>query len=80
MKAWKHIRAILVLPVMATIVIPGTLMFFTGLDTLGLWERWPIIRFIVPVVGLLFVEPTHFITERKMLLGIKRRVEQGIDS
>lgn len=30
--------------------------------------------------SLLFVEPAHFIMERKMLLGIKRRVEQGIDS
>lgn len=55
MKAWKHIRAVLALPVMATIVIPGTLLFFTGLDTLGLWERWPISRFIVPVVGVLLV-------------------------
>ena len=32
------------------------------------------------VRSLLFVEPAHFIMDRKMLLGIKKRVEQGIDS
>lgn len=30
--------------------------------------------------SLLFVEPAHFIMDRRMLLGIKRRVEQAIDS
>lgn len=29
--------------------------------------------------SLLFVEPAHFIMERKTLLGIKKRVERGLD-
>ena len=34
----KHLRAILLLPVMITVVIPGTVLFITGFDTLDLWQ------------------------------------------
>ena len=55
MYMWKHIRAILVLPIMATVVIPGTLLYFTGLDTFGLWDQWPSSQFAFPVIGVLLV-------------------------
>ena len=38
METWKHIRAILLLPVIATVVIPGVLLYFFGVDSLGLWQ------------------------------------------
>lgn len=38
MQAWKHLRAILLLPFMVTVVIPGTILWLTGPDTLGLWH------------------------------------------
>lgn len=34
---------------------------------------------IASLMNYLFGEPAHFIMERKMLLGIKRRVESGRD-
>ncbi len=40
----------------------------------------PKVSFASSLRNLLFIEPAHFIMERKMLLGIKRRVEQGNDS
>lgn len=55
METWKHVRAVLVLPVMATVVIPSTVLVFTGMDTLDLWVRFPISRFILPAVCLLLV-------------------------
>lgn len=51
----KHIRAILLLPVMAAVVVPGTLVFLTGFDTLALWERWPSSRLALWVGGALLV-------------------------
>ena len=38
METWKHLRAILLLPVMGTLVIPGVILWLTGPDTLGLWQ------------------------------------------
>lgn len=55
METWKHLRAILLLPFMVTVVVPGILVWLTGPDTLGLWESAPATRFALPVVGLLFV-------------------------
>jgi hypothetical protein len=51
MKAWKHIRAILLLPVMVAVVIPGVILCLTGPDTLGLWQSYPATRVGLPAVG-----------------------------
>jgi protein-S-isoprenylcysteine O-methyltransferase Ste14 len=48
----KHL---LVLPGMAAIVIPATIIFLTGLDTFGLWQSLPATRFVLPVLGLLAI-------------------------
>ena len=37
MEKWKHLRAILLLPFMVTVVIPGTILFLSGVDTFDLW-------------------------------------------
>lgn len=47
----QHLRAILMLPVMAAVVIPAVILSLTGLDTFGLWQRLPASRFILPVLG-----------------------------
>ena len=54
MEAWKHVRAVLLLPVLMTVVIPGTMLSRAGPDTLGLWEAVPATRVALPLVGLLF--------------------------
>lgn len=51
METWKHIRAVLLLPFMATVVIPVVILYFGGTDTLGFWESIPATRIILPVVG-----------------------------
>ena len=51
MEAWKHLRAILLLPFMAAVVIPGVLLGLTGPDTLGLWPSAPATRVGLPVLG-----------------------------
>ena len=38
MGTWKHIRAVLLLPFVVTVVIPGVILWLTGPDTLGLWQ------------------------------------------
>ena len=51
METSKHIRAVLLLPFMATIVIPALLLYFGGTDTLGFGEIAPATRIILPVIG-----------------------------
>ena len=51
MEAWKHLRAILLLPFMAAVVIPGVLLWLTGPDTLGLWQSAPATLVALPVLG-----------------------------
>ncbi len=51
MEAWKHLRAILLLPGVVTVVIPGTILFLTGVDTLDLWQSYPATRVGLPFVG-----------------------------
>ena len=41
METWKHLRAILLLPGMLAVVIPGTILLLTGLDT-GSPPRQPV--------------------------------------
>jgi hypothetical protein len=38
METWKHLRAILLLPFMVTVVVPGVILWLTGLDTVGLYQ------------------------------------------
>jgi protein-S-isoprenylcysteine O-methyltransferase Ste14 len=52
---WKHLRAILVLPFMVTVVIPGTILFLTGVDTLDLWRSHPATRVALPILGCAFI-------------------------
>ena len=51
METWKHLRAILLLPVMGTVVIPAFILWLTGPDTLGLWQSVPATRVGLPVLG-----------------------------
>jgi protein-S-isoprenylcysteine O-methyltransferase Ste14 len=50
MSIWKHIRAILLLPGMVTIVIPATILHFSGMH--GLSPPW---NFVLPVTGSILV-------------------------
>ena len=50
MSALRHFRAILMLPFMVTVVIPGMVLFFTGPDTFGLWQSFPATRVALPVL------------------------------
>ena len=51
METWKHLRAILLLPFMVTVVIPGTILWLAGPDTLGLWQSVLATRVVLPVFG-----------------------------
>jgi protein-S-isoprenylcysteine O-methyltransferase Ste14 len=55
MEMWQHLRAILLLPFMATVVIPAVILYLTGLDSLDLWQTLPATRFVLPVFSLLFI-------------------------
>jgi len=55
MEAWKHFRAILLLPGMVTVVIPTTILLVTGLDTFDLWQSAPATRMVLPVLGCAFI-------------------------
>jgi protein-S-isoprenylcysteine O-methyltransferase Ste14 len=40
---------------MVTVVVPGTLLWLTGPDTLGLWESAPATRLFLPLLGFLLI-------------------------
>ena len=50
----KHLRAILLLPFMVTVVIPTIIVWRSGLDTFGLWHSLPV-RLTLSVVGVVLV-------------------------
>lgn len=52
MEAWKHIRAVLLLPFMATVVTPGVIVVVWGTDTFGVWQSVHAARFLLPTVGV----------------------------
>ena len=52
---WKHLRAIILLPGVVTIVIPTTILWRGGIDTLGLWRSVPASRFVLPMIGATFL-------------------------
>ena len=51
MRSWKHLRTILLLPGMVTLAIPGTILWLTGTDTLGLWRSVPASRVVLTILG-----------------------------
>jgi protein-S-isoprenylcysteine O-methyltransferase Ste14 len=51
MEAWKHVLAILLLPGMVLLVIPGVTLWLGGTDTLGLWRSVPASKVILPFIG-----------------------------
>ena len=52
---WMHLRAILLLPGMVLLVIPGLILWRGGIDTLGLWRSVPASRVILPIIGIICV-------------------------
>jgi protein-S-isoprenylcysteine O-methyltransferase Ste14 len=54
MEAWKHFRAVLLLPFVVAIVVPTTILLLTGPDTLGLWQSVPATRLALPLIGCAF--------------------------
>lgn len=55
MEGWKHLRAILLLPGVVTVVIPGTAIYLAGVDTFGLWQSIPALRVALPILGTGFI-------------------------
>jgi protein-S-isoprenylcysteine O-methyltransferase Ste14 len=55
MSAWKHLRAILILPGMVLLMIPGLILYPGEFDTLGLWRSVPSSKIILPIIGILCV-------------------------
>ena len=51
MTIWPHVRAILLLPVMATIVVSAVVLRLGGVDTFDIWSRAPWTRVALPVAG-----------------------------
>jgi len=51
METWKHLRAILLLPIVVTVVIPATLLYPNEVDTFGLWQSAPATRVALPLLG-----------------------------
>ena len=54
MSALRHCRAILLLPFLVTVVVPATILLFTGTDTFDLWQSFPAARVGLPALGGLF--------------------------
>jgi protein-S-isoprenylcysteine O-methyltransferase Ste14 len=52
---WKHLRAIILLPGIVTLVIPGTILWRGGIDTLGLWQSFPASRIVLPMIGVICI-------------------------
>jgi protein-S-isoprenylcysteine O-methyltransferase Ste14 len=55
MSALRHFRAILLLPFMVTVVVPATILLFTGPDTFDLWQSYPATRVALPILGGAFI-------------------------
>jgi protein-S-isoprenylcysteine O-methyltransferase Ste14 len=52
---WKHLRAIILLPGVVLLVIPGMILWRSGFDTHGLWRSVPASRVILSVIGIICV-------------------------
>jgi protein-S-isoprenylcysteine O-methyltransferase Ste14 len=55
MPTWKHLRAILLLPVMVLVVVPATILYRSGLDTFDLWLSLPANGFVLPLLGTILI-------------------------
>ena len=55
MGAWRHFRAIILLPGMVLVAIPALILRLTGPDTLGIWRSVHPSKVIVPASGGVFV-------------------------
>ncbi len=53
MQLWHHIRAILLLPVMAAVVVPSTALVLFGWDTFGVWPAHPALQPAITIFGVL---------------------------
>jgi protein-S-isoprenylcysteine O-methyltransferase Ste14 len=52
MEAWKHLRAIILLPGMVTLVIPGTILWLGGMDSFHLWRSVPALKVMLSIIGV----------------------------
>ena len=48
---WKHLRAIVLLPGIVTLVLPGSILWRAGTDSFGLWQSSRATRVVLPVIG-----------------------------
>jgi protein-S-isoprenylcysteine O-methyltransferase Ste14 len=55
MEAWKHIRAVILLPGTVLVVIPATIIYLNGTDTFSLWQSNPAVRVVLALLGFAFV-------------------------
>ncbi len=55
METWRHLRAILLLPFMVTVVVPTTILLIAGPDTFDLWQSYPATRVGLPILGSVFI-------------------------
>ncbi len=51
----KHLRAIILLPGMVTIVIPGLILWPGETDSFGLWQAFPASRIVLPLIGVICI-------------------------
>jgi protein-S-isoprenylcysteine O-methyltransferase Ste14 len=55
METWRHLRAILLLPFMVTVVVPTTILLIAGPDAFDLWQSYPATRVGLPILGNVFI-------------------------
>ena len=55
MGAWKHLRAILLLPGVVIVVIPATILALTGLDTFDLSQSYPATHVALLILGSVLI-------------------------
>jgi protein-S-isoprenylcysteine O-methyltransferase Ste14 len=51
MTMWNHLRAIILLPGIVTLLIPGTILWRAGTDSFGLRQSIPASRIVLPMIG-----------------------------
>jgi protein-S-isoprenylcysteine O-methyltransferase Ste14 len=52
---WKHIRAIVLLPGVVTVLIPAIIVYRSGSDTFDLWSRAPVVRIVIGILGIVCI-------------------------
>lgn len=71
---WKHVRAIVVLPGVVTVVVPSILLYLTCGDTWGIGDRAPWARMVLGAVGAVFAGAglLLFVATNRMFAAIGR--------